>query len=101
MGVTTEVFIRGNTIEIWAYFKRKAVYVSPDQGVTLTVIDPEGTTKVDAQAMTPSETGKFYYHYTPADDAELKWWRYWCKGQDGTLTSAKYGRANGSFELKE
>ena len=98
--MTTEVFLTEGTIEIWAYFKRLGSYFSPDQGVDLTLIDPAGTTQVNAQSMTEDETGKFKYYYTPASDAELGWWRYSSLGQHGTGIGAKYGKGLGGFELK-
>jgi len=99
--MTTEVFFREGTIEIWAYFKRAGVLYSPNQGVKLTLTDPDGEKQVDNEAMDPSEEGKFVYYYTPPADAKVKWWKYRCKGQDGTEENAKYGVGKGSFELKE
>jgi hypothetical protein len=98
--MSTEVFDREGTVEIWAYFERNGAYTTPDQGVKITITDPTGIKKVDAAAMTESATGKWVYYYTPASDAELGWWRYYCLGQDGTGTSAKYGKIHGSFEVK-
>jgi len=98
--MNTEVFYREGTIEIWVYFEKNEVYVTPDQGVKITITDSTGTKKVDASSMTESETGKFVYYYTLAIDAERKWWRYYWLGQDGTGVNAKYGNGYGSFEVK-
>ena len=95
------VFQRGETVAIWAYFKDwDGNYVSPDQGVKVTLTDPEATVKVDDQAMTESDTGKFVYYYNTASDDELTYWNYKCTGQDGTDPSDKYSVTYGSFELK-
>jgi hypothetical protein len=99
---TTEVFYREGTIEIWVYFQRPVgTYVSPDQGVKITIKDATDVVKVDAVAMTASATGKFVYYYTPAADAERGNWHYKALGQDGTGASAKYGKVFGSFEVKD
>jgi len=95
------IFQQGDTVAIWAYFKDwDGNYASPDQGVKVTLTDPDATDKVDDQAMSESETGKFVYYYTTDSDSVLGWWRYKCTGQDGTGASAKYTVSNGSFELK-
>ena len=96
-----QVFQAGETIAIWAYIKDwEGVYRSPDNGVKLTLVNPSGVTKVDAQAMTPDDTGKFVYYYNSQSDDVKGWWRYSCKGQDGAGGSAKYTISTGSFELK-
>lgn len=58
------------------------------------------TSALTTTAMTESDTGKFYYHYTPAADAEKGWWAVKALGQDGTGGSAKYGKKLGAFEVK-
>lgn len=99
---TTEVFYREGTIEIWAYFQRPVgTYVTPNQGVKITVKDAIDVVKVNALAMTESATGKFVYYYTPAVDAERGNWHYKCLGQDGVGADAKYGKVFGSFEVKD
>lgn len=94
---TTQVFFREATIELWAYFKRAGVYVSPDQGVKITVTDSQGAVKVDAVAMSENVTGKYVYYYTPASDAAQKDWSFKALGQHGTGASAKYGVGRGMF----
>jgi hypothetical protein len=98
--MTTEVFYRGLTIEIRAYFQHGGADVSPDQGVAITIWDKAGTKKVDAAAMTELDTGDYAYYYTPAADAVQGGWTYYYKGQDGTGGTAKYGGGWGSFEVK-
>lgn len=49
----------------------------PDTGFPkITIIDPDGKTKVDAQAMTPRATGKFDYQYEIPSGGEGLWRGY-------------------------
>lgn len=92
---------RGATIAIWAEVRDWAgALVSPSDGVKLTVTDPKGTVKVDAQAMAESETGKFVYYYNSQASDELGWWPCQAKGQDGSGAGAKYTIKTGSFLLQ-
>lgn len=48
----------------------------PDTGYPkITIIDPSGTTKVDAQTMTQRATGKFDYSYELPTSPTAGWWR--------------------------
>jgi uncharacterized protein YfaS (alpha-2-macroglobulin family) len=94
-------FQAGETVGIWAFIKDwEGTYTSPDNGVKVTLTDPEGTVKVNASAMTEDDDGKFVYYYNSEDDDVKGWWRYSCKSQDGTGDEAKYVITEGSFELK-
>lgn len=100
-------FQRGETIPIWCEVKTWAgVYESPDQGVKVTVTDPEGIVQIPeppavSQAMTEDSAGKFVYYFTPDATDPLGWWRVRCKGQDGLAGLAKYTIADGGFYLEE
>lgn len=94
------VFSRIASVKIWAYCTKDDEFYSPNQGVTITISDPEGTVKVNGVAMTESETGKFYYVYNIPSDGELGWWQCNMVGQDGTAPDDKYAVANLSFEAK-
>ena len=49
----------------------------PDAGYpTITITDPDGTVKVDAQAMTKKATGKFEYEYTIPAGGQGEWTGY-------------------------
>ena len=99
--MSVKVFQRGETIGLWAYIKDwEGVYTSPDNGVKVTLTDPAGTKKVDAQAMTESTVGKFVYHYTSTITDVVGWWRFRCVGQDGTGSGAKYTVVDGTFNLE-
>lgn len=102
----TRVFQRGETIPIWAEIKTWAgVPSSPDQGVKITITDPDGVVQVpvppaETQAMTESEEGIFVYYFTPEATDPLGWWKVTAKGQDGLLEEAKYIIAHGGFYLE-
>jgi hypothetical protein len=99
--MTTEIIYREGTIEIWAYFQDEDDnYVSPDQGVFITIWDSKGTAKITAQPMSENAPGKFVYYYTPAADVERGSWTYYYKGQDGSGATAKIGNGWGAFEVK-
>ena len=98
--MSVEVFERGSTVPIWSHNKKTSTATSPDQGVKATVTDPDGTVKVDDQAMSEDDTGEFVYYHTPPSDAVKGHWNFSCTSQDGTGASAKYLKRSGSFELK-
>ena len=106
MSTKVRKFQRGETVPIWAEIKTWAgVYDSPDQGVKITITDPDGTVQVPeppavTQAMTESSTGIFVYYFKPEDTDPLGWWQVRCLGQDGLLTEAKYVIADGGFKLE-
>ena len=96
-----KVFQRPETIGLWAYIKDwEGVYTTPDNGVKITLTDPKGTVKVNAQAMTESTAGKLYYYYTSVVDDEPGWWRFRCISQDGTGNETKYTIVDGVFHLE-
>lgn len=94
-------FQAGETVGIWCHIKDwEGVATSPDNGVKMTLTNPEGTVKVNNLAMTPNATGEFVYYYNSASDDVKGWWHYSCKSQDGTGAEVKYVITEGSFELK-
>ena len=98
---TVRKFQIGETVPIWCETKTWAgAAASPDQGIKVTVVDPDGTTQVDESAMTESETGVFVYYFTPESSDPLGWWRVRCLGQDGLASSAKYTQGDGGFTLE-
>ena len=102
--MTTRVrnFQREETVPIWAEIKTWAgVYSTPDQGVKITITDPDGTVQVNAVSMGAAvDTGKFTYHYLTISSSVLGWWRIMCKAQDGLAADAKYTIAYGGFTLQ-
>ena len=92
---------RGETIGLWAYVKDWAgSYQSPDNGVRITLTDPNGVVKVDNQLMTEDATGRFVYYYTSVIADAIGWWRFRCRSQDGTGDAAKYTITDGGFKLE-
>lgn len=95
-----QVCHRGETVGLWSYIQDwEGVDTSPDNGVKITLTNPKGIVKVDAQAMTEKASGKFVYYYTTPADDETGWWHFFCKSQDGTGDDAKYTKKFGSFKL--
>ena len=97
--MSVEVYRKGSTIGMWSFNKVGSTATSPDQGVKVTLIDPDGDTQVDNQSMSEDETGDFVYYYTTDSDSVAGEWRYYCTSQNGTGASAKYLVKGGSFKL--
>jgi len=105
--VVTRNFQKGETIPIWAETRIWATgaYSSPDQGIKITLTDPDGTLAADAsgnienRAMAESESGKWVFYYTSKAADTVGWWEAKCIAQDGLLTEAKYTVAFGGFTL--
>jgi uncharacterized protein YfaS (alpha-2-macroglobulin family) len=56
--------------------------VDPDT-IVITIVDPEGATKIDAQGMTKDGTGEYSYDYLLAVDAEIGKWKTEIKAVKG------------------
>ena len=97
-----QVFHNGATVGVWVYVEDwEGVPTTPDNGIKVTITDPDEVVKVNAQAMTPQEAGVLYYHYTLSADAAKGWgWTVTCKAQDGTGGSAKYTIESCGFKVK-
>jgi len=99
--MSIEVYEAGATVEIWFHVKDwEGDAVTPDQGTTITITDPGGTVKVNAQNMTAESQGELVYRYNLASNAKVRAWRYQCKGQDGTGDDARYTIKSGAFRVK-
>lgn len=62
----TEIFDRGSILMIEITFWKNDAFTArilfdPDNFPTITITDPDGTVKTDAQNLTNSSTGKWYY----------------------------------------
>ena len=64
------IFQRGEEKRIKADYRENGVLIAPT-AITITIYDPMQVKVVKDIAMTPSETGKYYYDYTAAADAVL------------------------------
>ena len=95
------IFQQGESVGIIATYTTQAgVASNPIQGVTVTVIDSEGTTQVDAVAMSTSVTGTYTYEYNLGATAAKGWWRTQTKAQEGTGDTARYVIQNGGFTVE-
>ena len=60
-------YVRGDNVELTIEVRDKTgALVNADSAPTVTVTDPEGTVKVDAQASTSESTGKYFYDWQSA-----------------------------------
>ena len=93
---------RGETVPIWATVKLDGVLTDPSEGVLLTVTSPTTSTKVvDAQAMTKSVTGVYYYKWASESDSVIGWYKCTATAQDGTGANAWITIEHGGFRLYE
>lgn len=53
--------------------------------IVITIVDPEETVQVSAQAMTNDSTGKYHYDYLIASDAEVGKWKTEVKAVRGSI----------------
>ena len=86
-------------IKALCYNESDTLY-SPDQGLTITITDLDGTAQVTDAAMTEESTGDFRYEYTVGEAAVKGWWRYRVTAQDGTGGSAVYVIADEGFMVQ-
>ena len=103
--VQTE-FLSAASVRIWTFGRRNEPnnndYVDPT-AITITVIDPDGTTKVDDSAMTKSATGIYYYDYhtgASSDAMATGRWRGTAKWVEGTGATAYVIPSPFSFKVK-
>lgn len=68
-------FIAGASPKIRSYVRdENGALVDPSTSIKITVTDPVGTVKVDAQAMTKFATGIYDYYVTTLSSSEKGWW---------------------------
>lgn len=66
--------------------------VDPDGGVTITVVDPEGTEVVAGAAMTKQSTGVYYYNGTSTTSWVKGMYHVTTRATDGSKVSIKEDR---------
>lgn len=98
--MSVETFERESTVPMWAHCTKDGTATSPDQGVTITITDPDGTAIATDAAMTEDDTGEFVYYYTTTSSSVVGEWHYTCLYQDGTGGTAKYLAKSGAFYLR-
>jgi len=96
-------FDSADTVRIIAYiYDDDGALVDPT-AITCTVIDPDGTTQADAQAMSGGDTGvyTYYYHRGTGEDAMAKGkWRGKVVTADGTGEDTVYSTGYFSFTVE-
>jgi len=101
MDVITK-FISKSTVLIRAYvYNINDTLVDPTS-VKVTLVDKDGTKKIDDLSMSKSDTGIYDYYYTLASDAAEGWWN----GEVWVVDGAGAGAVTSppglfSFEVKK
>ena len=92
-------FIKGAVIPLEVELRDKdtGALKDPANGATITVVDPLGTKKVTAQAMTKVSTGIYYYNLTLATADESGTWEFEVTSTDGSKKSVEQF----SFNVKD
>lgn len=94
-------FQRPETVAIWAEVKNWAgTYVDPSEGVDLILTNPKGVVKVNGEAMTKDEVGKYVYYYKSQSNDEVGWWNARGIATDGTGAGEKVTIKVGGFYLQ-
>lgn len=79
----SKMYYQGETMSQTVEVRTTAgALVDPDT-IVITIIDPAGTTKADAQSMTKDGTGEYSYDYLIAEDAILGEWKTKIKAVKG------------------
>ena len=103
MDVITK-FISKSTVLVRAYvYDEDDALTDPTTSITVTIVDPAGTTKVDNAAMTKhgTDTGVYDYFYNTVTDSVEGWWNGEVTTIDGTGETAKTNIVPFSFEVKK
>ena len=101
MDVITK-FISKSTVLVRAYvYDEDDALTDPTTSITVTIVDPAGTKKVDNAAMTKHGTGVYDYFYNTAADSVEGNWVGEVTTIDGSDGGAKTAIATFSFEVKK
>ena len=101
MDVITK-FISKSTVLVRAYvYNEDDALTDPTTSITVTIVDPAGTTKVDNVAMTKHGTGVYDYFYNTAADSVEGNWVGEVTTVDGSGETAKTNIVPFSFEVKK
>ena len=94
-------FIRESTVWIRTYVYDSDDALADPTSITITIVDPDGTTQVDeADVTTNPSTGIYDYYYTTESDATEGWWQGEITAVDGAGDTAKYSKESFSFKVK-
>jgi len=100
-------FLAKSTIWVRAFvYDSDDALVDPTTSITVTIVDHDGETQVNAEAMTKSteegeETGIYDYYYTTEEDCSEGWWNGEVWTIDGTDEGAKYSSESFSVEVRK
>lgn len=94
-------FLAGATIWVRAYvYDSDGDLVDPTTSIKVTLVDADGTTQVDAQAMAQAGTGIYDYYYTTESDCAEGWWNGEVWTVDGSGDTAKTSSESFSVEVR-
>jgi hypothetical protein len=101
--ISVSVFIRKGTVYIWSYvYNSSGTLTDPTGSIKVTVSRQSDSTKVvDAQAMTKSATGTYYYIYRTDTSVELGKYNIEVHSVDGSGDTAVTSTGTGNFTLKQ
>jgi len=91
------VFIAKTTVITYVYVKDEYEVLTDASSVLMTIIDPDGTTQVDGEAMTKQSTGIYTYDYKTTIDTQKGLWRQQVEVIDGTGVEARTSMDSHSF----
>jgi uncharacterized protein YfaS (alpha-2-macroglobulin family) len=100
-------FLAKSTIWVRAFvYDKDGALVDPTTSIKLTLADPDGTVKVNALNMTPSEgegeeTGIYDYYYTTLSDCVEGWWSGEVWVVDGSGDGIKNSSGEFSVEVRK
>ena len=100
MDVITK-FISKSTVLVRAYVYNEDDALTDPTSITVTIVDPAGTKKVDNAAMTKHSTGVYDYFYNTAADSVEGNWVGEVTTIDGIGEGAKTTIVPFSFEVKK
>ena len=100
MDVITK-FISKSTVLIRAYIYDIDDALVDPTSVKVTLVDKDGTKKIDDLSMSKSDTGVYDYYYTLASDAAEGWWNGEVWVVDGAGADATNSLGAFSFEVKK
>ena len=103
--ITIAIFVDRATVWILALVYNAAGNLTDPTAVKISIIDPDGTTQVNAASMTKydSNTGIYEYYYhkgTTSDAMATGKWRIEGDVIDGVLTDAIITPFNSSFDVE-
>ena len=98
--VMTE-FVRKATIRIIVYVYDDDEALVDATSVSISIVDPKGTVKVDAAAMTKTSTGTYEYFYTTTTLFVEGDWQIECAILDGSYTTFAHSHFNLTAGINE